>query len=108
MAGRDSSQARVTFAVERYWPGVTEPALVAAARATRRAATTMRAEGQRIRLVDTFVVRDEEVVMTIFEASSAAEARQAIERAGLPFDRITRLDRPRRDGRDRASMMGDE
>jgi Nickel responsive protein SCO4226-like len=96
----------VTYAVERYWPGVTEAALADAARSARRAATAMRAEGRRIRIVDTFVVRDEEMVMTVFEAGSAAEAQEAVERAGLPFDRITRLDRARTAGRGDAPDTG--
>ena len=82
-----------TFAVERYWPGVTDVALADAADAARDAALAMAGEGLAIRFVDAFVARDDEVVLTLFEAPSRQIAQAAIERAGLPYDRITQLDR---------------
>lgn len=84
-----------TFAVERYWPGVTNPGLVAAAAAARDAAKAMADAGLVVRFVDAFVARDDQVVVTVFEAASREAAQAAVDLAGLPYDRITQLDRAR-------------
>ena len=96
MATRPVSQAGspVMFIVERYWPDATEQGLAEAAEAARRAAVVVSAEGRLIRLVDAFIARDDQIVLTLFEADSKASVREVTERAGLPFDRITQVDRP--------------
>ncbi len=96
MATRSVSQAGspITFIVERYWPDATEQGLAEAAEAARRAAVVVSAEGRLIRLVDAFIAREDQVVLTLFEADSRASVREVTERAGLPFDRITEVDRP--------------
>ncbi len=96
MAMRPVSQtgSRITFIVERYWPDVTEQGLAEATEAARRAAVAVSAEGGLVRLVDAFIARDDQIVLTLFEADSKASVREVTERAGLPFDRITQVDRP--------------
>jgi hypothetical protein len=43
--------------------------------------------------VDAFVARQDEIVLTVFEADSAVSVREASERAGQPFDRISLIER---------------
>ncbi len=86
------------FIVERYWPGATDQGLAEAADAVRRAALVLSAEGRFVRLVDAFVARADQVAFTLLEADSKGTVREASERAGLPFDRITQVDRPQHRG----------
>jgi Protein of unknown function (DUF4242) len=73
-----------TYFVECYWPGVD---------ATRLAATVERlaAENGRegsVRWLDSTLVTVDEIVLSVFEAPSAAAVRGATERAGLRQERI--------------------
>ncbi len=94
MAPRPSQPAAVsTFIVERYWPHAPDTGLAEAATASRNAAIDMAAEGRAVRFVDAFVARLDEIVLTVFEADSAVSVREATERAGQPFDRISLIER---------------
>jgi hypothetical protein len=84
----------VTYVVERYWPGVTDEALRTSIDAACKAASHVASEGRSLRFVDAFVIAEDRVALTVFEADSRATVQEATRRAGLPYDRITRLDRP--------------
>jgi hypothetical protein len=94
MAPRPSRPTTVsTYIVERYWPHAPDTGLAEAAMASRNAAAEMAAEGRSVRFVDAFVARQDEIVLTVFEADSAVSVREASERAGQPFDRISLIER---------------
>ncbi len=64
------------FVVERYWPHAPEAGLVEATVAFRNAAVEMAADGRPVRFVDAFLARQEEIVLTVFEADSAESVRR--------------------------------
>ncbi len=49
----------------------------------------MRAEGSAVRLLMALTARSDQVVYSVFAASSPETVRQACERAGLPVERLT-------------------
>ena len=75
-----------TYLVECYWPGVSEPQLVDAIARTGREGETVTDEG--VRLVESILIPTDEIVLCVFEGSSAGAVRAAAQRAGLPAERV--------------------
>jgi hypothetical protein len=69
-----------TYLAECYWPGVTAARLAAAA---ARAADDVEAT-----CTELILIPDDEIVLALFQASSAAAVTHASRRAGLPAERI--------------------
>ncbi len=77
------------FLVEVY-VSKTEAALVAlGAERTRLAAHELTAEGTPVRFVRSLYVPEDETCFLLIEAASADVVREAVRRAGLPFERIS-------------------
>jgi Protein of unknown function (DUF4242) len=77
-----------TYLVERYWPGVTVERLLEAMERGRLVMEQMSAEGMHIRDISCTLIPSEEVVFSVYEASSAIEVRNFNERADIPISRI--------------------
>ena len=75
-----------TYLVECYWPGVSEPQLADAVARTGNEGETVTNDG--VRLVDSILIPTDEIVLCVFEGSSAGAVRAATQRAGLPAERI--------------------
>jgi hypothetical protein len=80
-----------TYLAECFWPGVT------AARVAEAAARA--AEDAEATCIELILIHGDEIVLGLFQASSAADVTQACRRAGLPAERIVkslhvRPDRP--------------
>lgn len=54
----------------------------------RRASEQMQSEGRRIRFVRSVFVPEDETCFCLYEATSAADAREAARRAALPCDGV--------------------
>jgi hypothetical protein len=72
---------RSTYLVECYWPGVERDA---AEEALGRAVA-----GGELRCVDSILIPEDEIVLCVFEGSSADAVRDAARRSGLPSERVT-------------------
>ena len=79
-----------TFLVESYWPGVSVERLEEELERVAAAADAMRAEGHRIEYRSCTLMPEDEVVLCLFDAESAAEVAELAARADLPSDRISR------------------
>jgi Protein of unknown function (DUF4242) len=89
-----------TYLVECYWPGVSEEALVSAARRTRAAASMLRRHGGDVDFLSSILVPADETVFCLFSGCEA-DVRAAREQAGFPFERVLeslRLDEAGPDG----------
>jgi hypothetical protein len=73
----------VSFVAECFWPGVTEEDL----RALDDRIEASTAEGDQVRYAGSILMREDEVVLCLFEGTGDA-VRRAAERAGVPFERI--------------------
>jgi hypothetical protein len=67
------------FTVKCFWPGVTEATL-------RAAAARVDAEDAVFR--GAYLLTRDDVVLALFDGESAAAARRAGERAGMPCERV--------------------
>ncbi len=77
------------FAAECFWPDVDEAAVSALdARAAASAAELSRPD-EPVRYLGSLLMREDEVVLCLFEGSEGA-VRRVAERAGIPFERILR------------------
>lgn len=72
-----------SFVAECFWPGVTEENL----RALDDRIEACVAEAEQVRYAGSILMRDDEVVLCLFEGSADA-VRRAAEQAGVPFERI--------------------
>ncbi|MEA2621412.1 MAG: hypothetical protein QOH61_322 [Chloroflexota bacterium] len=77
-----------SFLVERYWPGVTRPALDAAVDRVRHALPGTSGDGTPVTHVATLLLERDEVVFCIFGATSREAVEALNRRAEFPFDRI--------------------
>jgi len=68
-----------TYLVECYWPGVSEREL---------AERVAHVSGAEVTHLDSILVRDDEIVLCVFEGPSADAVRDATQRAGLPLERV--------------------
>jgi hypothetical protein len=76
-----------SFVAECFWPGVTDRDLQALDERAAGSASTLASEGETVSYLGSILVRDDEVVLCLFEGSAAA-VQLAAERAGIPFERI--------------------
>jgi hypothetical protein len=76
-----------TFLVERYWPGVTRPALDAAVDRLQQVLLGSPPHGP-VAHVASLLVDADEVVFCLFSATSPEAVEAVNERADFPFDRI--------------------
>jgi hypothetical protein len=83
------TEARETFLVEHYRPGLTAEELGAWAAKVRDTTGAMEREGKPVRYLSSTVVPTDESLLCTFEAASEQLVRDAYARAGIPFERIT-------------------
>ena len=83
------TEARETFLVEHYRPGLSAAALGAWAARVRDTTGEMEREGQPVRYLRATIVPTDESLLCVFEAASEQLVREAYARAGIPFERIT-------------------
>lgn len=76
------------FLVERYWPGVTEPAIRSAHRRLEEAIQALRREGIDVVQLRSALATREDAVFSFFAAHSADDVAEANRRGVVPFDRI--------------------
>jgi len=80
-----------SYLVESYWPGVTEPGVIVTMRRARQAAEELTGPGSRIRYVTSYLVTQDEVAFSLFDATSVSMVEEACRQAELPFDRIVAI-----------------
>jgi hypothetical protein len=76
-----------SFVAECFWPGVSDDDLRALDERAGASVAALTAEGEAVGYLGSILVRDDEVVLCLFEGSAAA-VRRAAERAAIPFERI--------------------
>lgn len=84
-------EARQTYLVEHYRPGVDVGALKRWAARVREAAAEMEREGKPVRYRRSAIVPADESLLCVLEAASEALVRETYERAGIPFERLSTL-----------------
>jgi Nickel responsive protein SCO4226-like len=88
MASRDA-EARRTYLVEHYRPGLTVDTFKQWAAQIRATATAMEREGERVRYVRSAIVPGDESLLCVLEAATEEQVRELYSRAGLPFERLS-------------------
>jgi hypothetical protein len=78
-----------SFFVEHFCPGVRAYELRRAAARVRAAAAAMAKEGKALRCVSSTVIPNDESLLCLFEAPREELVREAYERAGVRFERIS-------------------
>jgi hypothetical protein len=86
---RTETEARETFLVEHYRPGLTADELGALAAQIRDTTGEMEREGEPVRYLRATIVPSDESLLCVLEATSEQLVREAYTRAGIPFERIT-------------------
>jgi Protein of unknown function (DUF4242) len=86
---RTGTEARGTFLVEHYRPGLSADELGAWAARVRDTTNEMEREGKAVRYLRATIVPTDESLLCIVEAASEQLVREAYARAGIPFERIT-------------------
>jgi len=89
MARRAAAQARQTYLVEHYRPGLDVEQLRRSVSRLRDTARAMEREGKAVRCVRSTIVPGDESFLCVFEATSEELVREAYARAGIPFERIS-------------------
>jgi hypothetical protein len=89
MADADADEMRETYLVEQYRPGFAVDRLMRTARDVRRSAGELEREGKPVRFVRSAIIPRDEALLCFLEASSEDLVREAYERAGVAFDRIS-------------------
>jgi hypothetical protein len=75
------------YVAECFWAGVTEDDLRALDRRATATVATLAASGESVRYLGSMLVRQDEVVLCLFEGS-VSSVRMAAEQAGIPFERL--------------------
>jgi len=76
-----------SFVAECFWPGVSQEDLRALDERAEASAAELTRDGEPIRYLGSILMRQDEVVLCLFEGSAAA-VRRAAEQARIPFERI--------------------
>ena len=84
----DVAEARKTFLVEHYWPGVTAEQFGDAAGRVRTSADRLAANGEPIRYLHSTLVPEDEAAFCVFDAASESLVEEAYRRAGVRFERM--------------------
>ena len=85
---REGRPIRV-YVAECYWPGITPGRFAAIERGIRTACAETPRDGVGVVHVASLFFPDDEVVLALFLARSAAEVTALGERAGLPVERVS-------------------
>lgn len=75
------------FVAERFWPGVTEEAALAALASVRASCEQLASSGVPVRWLGGTFIAGDECVLFRFEGTAQA-VRAAHDLAGVPFDRL--------------------
>jgi hypothetical protein len=89
MADRVVTEARQTYLVEQYRPGLTVDGLKQWAARVREATGELEREGKSVRCLRSTIVPADESLLCVLEAASEELVREAYARAGLPFERLS-------------------
>jgi hypothetical protein len=89
MADRAVGEARRTYLVEHYRPGLTVDGLKQWAERVREATDELEREGKHVRYLRSTIVPADESLLCVLEAASEELVREAYARAGLPFERLS-------------------
>lgn len=87
-AAAANSIGRQAFLVERYAADLSVDQLVLAGRRAEEVASQL-APGARMRYLGSVLLPSDEMALCLFEGTSEAVMRAAVERASLAFERIT-------------------
>ena len=83
------TEARGTFLVEHYRPGLSADELGAWAARVRDTTKAMEHEGKAVRYLRATIVPTDEALLCVLEVASEELVREAYARAELPFERLT-------------------
>jgi hypothetical protein len=75
------------YAAECFWPDVDEAAVLALDARAGGTAAELSLAGEQVRYLGSLLMREDEVVLCLFEGTKDA-VRRAAEQAGIPFERI--------------------
>jgi hypothetical protein len=89
VADRAVAEARQTYLVEHYRPGLTVDGLKQWAVRVREAAGELGREGKPVRYLRSTIVPADESLLCVLEAAGEELVREAYARAGLPFERLS-------------------
>jgi hypothetical protein len=89
MADRAVAEARQTYLVEHYRPGLTVDGLKQWAARVREATDELEREGKDVRYLRSTIVPADESLLCVFEAANEELVRDAYARAGLSFERLS-------------------
>ena len=82
-------RARPTFLVEQYRPGFEIDRLRRTATEVRESAGELEREGKQVRFLRSTIIPADEALLCLLEAESEELVREAYDRAGISFDRIS-------------------
>src|SRR5258708_1497191 len=88
MSSAADTTGLVLFLAERYLPQSGEQVARADADRAREASELLAQEGTEVRYLETTLDPTDEVCLVLFEARSAEQVAQLIERAALPYTHI--------------------
>ena len=77
-----------SYVVECFWPDVHEQQVEQAAARARRGAEQLTSEGKPVAFTGSILIREDEVVLYLFDAVSAQAVREACDRAAIRFERV--------------------
>ena len=89
MADRAVPEARQTYLVEHYRPGLTVDGLKQWAVRVREAPDEPEREGKSVRYFRSTIVPADRPLLYVLEAASEERVNEAYARAGLPFERLS-------------------
>lgn len=78
-----------TYLVERYLPALMPEGIEAHAEQEREVMARVSSDGVAVRYLRSTYLRQDELLFSLFEGPSLEVVREAMERAGVPFERIT-------------------
>jgi Protein of unknown function (DUF4242) len=84
-------EAPQTYLVEHYRPGLTVEGLKCWAARVRSAVDELEREGKAIRYVRSTIVPADESLLCVVEAATEELVREMYARAGIPFERLSRV-----------------
>ena len=85
------AEARQAYLVEHYRPGVDVETLREWAERVRDAAAELERQGKAVRYLRSTIVPADEALLCTLEATSEAHVREVYARAGIPFERLSRV-----------------
>jgi hypothetical protein len=98
MAQRARNEARQTYLVEHYRPGLTVEELRHWAERVRETAGEMEREGMGVRYIRSAIVPVDESLLCVLEAATEELVRVTYARAGIPFERLSTVIPEGKDG----------